>query len=62
MSYQGAKTWITELRQKTQSNAIIMLCGNKHDLRDKRQVREGEAASYARVQGPCASKQDLCST
>lgn len=37
----------SELRQKTQSNAVIMLCGNKRDLPTERQVREKEAQSAA---------------
>ena len=38
-SFEGAKKWIRELREKSSSNVVIVLCGNKVDLSEKRQVR-----------------------
>ena len=37
-SFTGAKSWISELRSKDTSNAIISLTGNKTDLEDARAV------------------------
>ena len=39
-SFEGAKKWIRELREKSSSNVVIVLCGNKVDLSEKRQVRQ----------------------
>lgn len=35
------------LKQQADNNIIILLVGNKTDLRDKREVKKEEAAAYA---------------
>lgn len=46
-SFEGAKSWIKELREKSKSNLVVVLCGNKKDMNDSRQVRFDEASAYA---------------
>lgn len=50
-SFEGAKKWIRELREKSSSNVVIVLCGNKLDLSEKRQVRQEQAKTYAQSCG-----------
>jgi len=50
-SFEGAKNWIRELREKSSSNVVIVLCGNKVDLSEKRQVRNEQARMYAQSCG-----------
>ncbi len=39
--------WLRELKQYADSNIVILLVGNKTDLKDRREVRKEEAAAYA---------------
>ena len=39
--------WLKELKQFADSNIVILLVGNKTDLKDKREVRKEDAAAYA---------------
>lgn len=39
--------WLKELKQYADNNIVILLVGNKTDLRDKREVRKEDAAAYA---------------
>ena len=43
--------WNTELRSYADHNVIIMLVGNKCDLKDKREVSKDEALEYAEENG-----------
>ena len=36
--------WLRELKQFADSNIVILLVGNKTDLKDKREVKKEEAA------------------
>jgi Ras-related protein Rab-11A len=38
------ENWLKELKQFADSNIVILLVGNKTDLRDKREVKKEEAA------------------
>lgn len=37
-SFDGAKSWVTELRNKGEKDCVIALAGNKCDLHSERQV------------------------
>jgi len=39
--------WLKQLKQYADSNIVILLVGNKTDLKDKREVRKEDAAQYA---------------
>ena len=39
--------WLKELKQYADNSIVILLVGNKMDLRDKREVRKEDAAAYA---------------
>ena len=41
-TFEGAKSWLTELRQNADPKAIIMLVGNKRDLQQQREVSVAE--------------------
>ena len=46
-SFKNVPQWLKTLKQLADSNIIILLVGNKTDLRDKREVKKEEAAAYA---------------
>ena len=46
-SFKGAKSWIRELKKKT-SNCLIILVGNKIDLKEKRKINAHDVRDYAR--------------
>jgi GTPase SAR1 family protein len=46
-SFNHVKDWLKELKQFADSNIVILLVGNKTDLKDKREVKKEEAAQYA---------------
>jgi len=46
-SFKGAKSWIRELKKKT-SNCLIILVGNKIDLKEKRKLNAHDVRDYAR--------------
>ena len=46
-SFDGAKTWVNELRRKGDPGTVICLAGNKADLRERRKVDAEEAREYA---------------
>jgi GTPase SAR1 family protein len=66
-TFEGAKRWITELKEKAGStNAMVVLVGNKSDLGPAlRQVRREEAKSFAENNGlfffECSAKADAAS-
>lgn len=39
--------WLKELKQYADNNIVILLVGNKTDLRDRREVKKEDAAAYA---------------
>jgi Ras-related protein Rab-11A len=43
-SFKNVPQWLKTLKQLADSNIIILLVGNKTDLRDKREVKKEEAA------------------
>lgn len=50
LTYEDAERWLRELQDHADANIVIMLVGNKSDLRHLRAVPTDEAKSFA---GPC---------
>ncbi len=46
-TYESVPRWLKELRDRASSNIVIMLVGNKADLKELRAVSEDEARAYA---------------
>lgn len=46
-SFKHIADWLKQLKQYADSNIVILLVGNKTDLRDRREVKKEEAAAYA---------------
>ena len=51
LTYENVERWLKELRDHADSNIVIMLVGNKSDLRHLRAVPTEEAKSYAERNG-----------
>ena len=47
LTYENVERWLRELRDHADSNIVIMLVGNKSDLRHLRAVPTDEAKSFA---------------
>ena len=47
LTYENVERWLKELRDHADANIVIMLVGNKCDLRHLRAVPTEEAKSYA---------------
>ena len=47
LTYENMELWLKELRDHADSNIVIMLVGNKCDLRHLRAVPTDEAKAYA---------------
>eukprot|EP00347_Sterkiella_histriomuscorum_P001773 403370738 len=50
-SFDNVQVWLKELRQFAESNIVVLLVGNKIDLKDKREVRKEDASQFAQEQG-----------
>eukprot|EP00474_Spongospora_subterranea_P009236 CRZ09694.1 hypothetical protein [Spongospora subterranea] len=51
VSFEGAKSWITELQRHGSPDIVIGLAGNKSDLEQSRQVPTAVAETYAKDYG-----------
>lgn len=51
VTFQNLSKWVTELREHALSNVIIMLVGNKCDLKHLREVKSDEGKSFAEKHG-----------
>jgi len=51
VSYENVERWLNELRDHADSNIVIMLVGNKSDLRHLRAVPTDQAAQFAEKHG-----------
>lgn len=51
MTYENVERWLRELRDHADQNIVIMLVGNKSDLRHLRAVPTEEARSFAERNG-----------
>ena len=49
-SYDSVNYWINELRQNIEGNITIVICGNKSDLEDQREVSFDSASKAAEEQ------------
>lgn len=47
LTYQNVERWLSELRDHADQNIVIMLVGNKSDLRHLRAVPSDEARAFA---------------
>jgi len=50
-TFENVDRWLTELRDHADSNIVIMLVGNKCDLRPQRQVPTEDASAFAEKNG-----------
>ena len=48
LTYDNVSRWLKELRDHADSNIVVMLVGNKKDLRHMRQVNTDEAKDFCR--------------
>jgi Ras-related protein Rab-11A len=51
MTFENVKRWLKELRDHADSNIVVMLIGNKIDLRHLRSVAVEDAANFAESEG-----------
>eukprot|EP00246_Nothoceros_aenigmaticus_P007723 TRINITY_DN21744_c0_g1_i1.p1 TRINITY_DN21744_c0_g1~~TRINITY_DN21744_c0_g1_i1.p1 ORF type:complete len:227 (+),score=50.25 TRINITY_DN21744_c0_g1_i1:23-682(+) len=51
ITYENVERWLKELRDHADSNIVIMLVGNKSDLKHLRGVTTEEASSFAEREG-----------
>jgi len=51
LTYENVERWLNELRDHADSTIVIMLVGNKSDLRHLRAVRTEQAAAFAETHG-----------
>jgi small GTP-binding protein len=49
ITYENTEKWLRELRDHADSNIVIMLVGNKSDLRHLRAVPTDEAKNFAGI-------------
>lgn len=59
LTYENVERWLKELRDHADNNIVIMLVGNKSDLRHLRAVPTDEARAFA---GWCAASPGACSS
>ena len=50
-SYNAVANWLSDARSLASPNIVIILCGNKKDLEDQRQVTFLEASRFAQDNG-----------
>jgi predicted dinucleotide-binding enzyme len=51
VSFENVERWLKELRDHADSNIVIMLVGNKSDLRHLRSVNTEDASAYCQKEG-----------
>ena len=51
LTYENVERWLKELRDHADNNIVIMLVGNKSDLRHLRAVPTDEARAFAGTGG-----------
>lgn len=55
LTYENVERWLKELRDHADNNIVIMLVGNKSDLRHLRAVPTDEAKAFAGVTSACVT-------
>ncbi|KAI3887509.1 hypothetical protein MKX03_032018 [Papaver bracteatum] len=53
VTFENVERWLKELRDHTDSNIVIMLVGNKADLRHLRAVSTEDATAFAEKENTC---------
>lgn len=53
LTYENVERWLKELQDHADQNIVIMLVGNKSDLRHLRAVPTDEARAFAGKHSPC---------
>jgi Ras-related protein Rab-11A len=48
-SFENIKRWLKELRDHADENIVVMMIGNKSDLKHLRSVRFEEAQRFAQI-------------
>jgi Ras-related protein Rab-14 len=51
VTYNHLSSWLTDAKNLTHPNTVIMLVGNKRDLESERDVSYEEAAKFAQENG-----------
>lgn len=51
VTFENVERWLKELRDHADSNIVIMLVGNKSDLRHLRSVNTDDAQAYCQKEG-----------
>jgi len=59
LTYENIERWLKELRDHADTNIVIMMVGNKSDLRHLRAVPTDEAKAFAGLL-PCSSFFSSC--
>uniref|UniRef100_A0A8C7Y967 Ras-related protein Rab-25 n=1 Tax=Oryzias sinensis TaxID=183150 RepID=A0A8C7Y967_9TELE len=59
LTYENAERWLKELQDHADSNIVIMLVGNKSDLRHLRAVPTDEARAFAGTTHSSAFRQNI---
>ncbi|CAB1338887.1 unnamed protein product [Coregonus sp. 'balchen'] len=57
LTYENVERWLKELRDHADTNIVIMLVGNKSDLRHLRAVPTDEARAFAEIYRIVSQKQ-----
>lgn len=52
-TFENIKKWLFELREFANPDTVVVLVGNKSDLRQSREVEEEEGKSLAESEGLC---------
>ena len=55
-SFNNARKWLTELRDHSDSNIVVLLAGNKNDLSHLRAVSVEQAHVFANSEGKLSSE------
>ena len=61
LTYENVERWLKELRDHADNNIVIMLVGNKSDLRHLRAVPTDEARAFAGTHSEPWTRQHLVS-
>ncbi len=46
-SFESLPEWLRQIKTYAESNIVVLLVGNKSDLKDKREVKTEDAAAFA---------------
>lgn len=52
-TFKNIKKWLSELRDFSSPETVVVLVGNKSDLRQSREVEEEEGKTLAEIEGLC---------